>query len=142
MSHELQEVEQESREARGSESTESSSIFTEAYGLLALKQFRADDALPAGFQSYVEQTFGTVELYDSQATREPTFSRDGPKDGAEITKKPVGQIVEETVKQIPEQLGKTLDASREAWRDPVGVVEQAAEDAGRLWSQIRDGKRE
>ena len=57
-----------------------------------------------------------------------------------VKMKSVKDFVSDTVKQIPDQLNKTLGAIGEAWSDPGAVISEAEEEAKRKWDDIKAGK--
>src|SRR5687767_711494 len=54
--------------------------------------------------------------------------------------KSVPEIVKQTFEQIPGQLHSTLDEAKKAWSDPGKVISDAAQEAERIWSDIKAGK--
>jgi hypothetical protein len=67
--------------------------------------------------------------------RTPTFTRDPAP-----PMKSVPEFVGDTLKQVPDQLGRTLGAIAEAWSDPGAVISDAAAEAKRKWDDIKAGK--
>jgi len=50
------------------------------------------------------------------------------------------EVVKETFQQVPEELGRQLGEMKKAWSDPGKAISDAAKEAGRIWSDIKDGK--
>jgi hypothetical protein len=128
-------MEQFQPEARESRASESTSAFDEVYGLLQQQQQQfKGDSLQTSAQNDVNQMFGTLDLFESETARpEPTFSRGGTAGG-----RSAGEIIEETFKQIPDQLGRTLGAIGDAWSHPGATLDQIAEDARRKLDDINN----
>jgi hypothetical protein len=125
----LEEFVPESRESRSSEST---SAFDEAFDLLQQQPFKGSDSMQSSSQNAVNEMFGTLDLFESETTRpEPTFSRGG------TGKMPT---VGETLKEIPEQLGRTLGAIGDAWSHPGAVIDEAVENGRRILDNIHNGR--
>lgn len=76
------------------------------------------------------------QLNDTE--RKPiSFTRDSaPRE----TPKPVGDILREMPKQIPEQLKRTAGEIAEAWSHPGETLDAAAEEAKRKWDDIKAGR--
>ena len=132
MFDDIQDVVQESRETRSSEST--SSVFGEAYGLLQQQQPNGNDAMQAASQSALNDEFGTLDLFDSQTVREPTFNFDKP--AAPLTLESGLKMVVDTYKNAPAGAVDVLKQSVDVWTHPSSTFDQISEDARRKWSEL------
>jgi hypothetical protein len=69
-------------------------------------------------------------------TRSPvSFTRD-----PEPPRKPVGEFLKDTLKQAPGVTKAILGDIAEKWSDPVGTLDNAAEQAKQKWNDIKAGK--
>ena len=73
--------------------------------------------------------------------RNQVIDLDEPADpSSPLAGKSVPEVVQETVQHVPEELNKMLGEMGEAWSDPGKAVSEMAKEAGRIWSDIKDGK--
>lgn len=69
-------------------------------------------------------------------TRSPvSFTRD-----PEPPRKPVGEVVADTLKQVPDATKAILGDMVEKWSHPVDTLNNAAEQAKQKWDDIKAGK--
>ncbi len=130
----------ESTESRAAKPTESTSMFSEAYSMLSNQSFKASEQFGSS-QTDVNQMFGALELFDSQApanavndvtndttTREPvSFDRHKDKPRPETPFEPTaefaGKVIDNIkefdvpghVKQIPGEVQRQLGEIAHAW---------------------------
>jgi hypothetical protein len=124
-------VQQGIQETKGAES--SSSIFNQAYELLGQQQFKGD-SLQSGNNQAINDAFGTLDLFDSQDVRQPTFKRDGGPTG-----RTVGETVSDTLKQIPGEFKRQMGEIADVWSHPGEAIADASREASRKWDEISNG---
>jgi hypothetical protein len=71
-------------------------------------------------------------------TRHPvSFTRDS---APRATPKSPSQVVKDTIQHIPDELNRQVGEIGKAWSDPGKTLGNAIDEAGRLWSDIKNGK--